>query len=61
MHSSTDSSSTQLENTNEHGNCHTNDARKKEKENINVKAAFIHVIGDFVQSLGVFLAEFFGA
>ena len=26
------------------------------KENINVKAAFIHVIGDFVQSLGVFIA-----
>merc|ERR1712179_744943 len=28
----------------------------KEKENINVKAAFIHVVGDFVQSLGVFIA-----
>ena len=28
----------------------------KEKENINVKAAFIHVIGDFVQSIGVFTA-----
>ena len=27
-----------------------------EKTNINVKAAFIHVIGDFVQSLGVFSA-----
>jgi len=26
------------------------------KENINVKAAFIHVIGDFLQSLGVFTA-----
>ena len=25
-------------------------------ENINVRAAFIHVIGDFVQSLGVFIA-----
>jgi len=25
-------------------------------ENINVKAAFIHVVGDFLQSLGVFLA-----
>ena len=23
-----------------------------EQENINVKAAFIHVIGDFIQSLG---------
>ena len=27
-----------------------------EQENINVKAAFIHVIGDFLQSLGVFIA-----
>merc|ERR1719458_1907840 len=26
------------------------------QENINVKAAFIHVIGDFLQSLGVFIA-----
>ena len=35
---------------------HSHDAKGKEKENINVKAAFIHVIGDFVQSLGVFTA-----
>jgi len=34
---------------------HTHDV-KEQKENINVKAAFIHVIGDFVQSLGVFTA-----
>ena len=34
---------------------HTHDA-KEQKENINVKAAFIHVVGDFVQSLGVFTA-----
>jgi cation diffusion facilitator family transporter len=27
-----------------------------EKPNLNVRAAFIHVIGDFLQSLGVFLA-----
>merc|ERR1712037_267040 len=27
-----------------------------DKENINVRAAFIHVIGDFLQSLGVFIA-----
>jgi len=27
-----------------------------DKENINVKAAFIHVIGDFLQSIGVFIA-----
>lgn len=26
------------------------------KENINVRAAFIHVIGDFLQSFGVLLA-----
>ena len=32
----------------EHGHGHD--------ENINVKAAFIHVVGDFLQSLGVFLA-----
>ena len=35
---------------------HPQSYRAKEKENINVKAAFIHVIGDFVQSLGVFTA-----
>ena len=28
----------------------------KRRENINVRAAFIHVIGDFIQSLGVFIA-----
>ena len=32
----------------EEGHAHA----EKEKENINVKAAFIHVIGDFLQSLG---------
>merc|ERR1740137_243218 len=31
-------------------------AHAQEKENINVKAAFIHVVGDFLQSLGVFTA-----
>ena len=41
-------------NTGQHGHAH--DAQGKEKQNINVKAAFIHVIGDFVQSLGVFTA-----
>ena len=29
---------------------------ERHKENFNVKAAFIHVIGDFVQSIGVFTA-----
>ena len=35
---------------------HAHDSYGKEKENLNVKAAYIHVIGDFVQSLGVFIA-----
>lgn len=26
------------------------------KRNINVRAAFIHVLGDFIQSVGVFIA-----
>ncbi len=44
-----------------HGHAHdSNDpetlARLSEKENINVRAAFIHVLGDFLQSLGVFVA-----
>ncbi|XP_014235481.1 zinc transporter 2-like isoform X1 [Trichogramma pretiosum] len=30
--------------------------KKKEEENINVRAAFIHVLGDFIQSVGVFIA-----
>ena len=38
----------------EEGRAHA--AEEKEKENINVKAAFIHVIGDFLQSVGVFIA-----
>lgn len=35
-----------------HGHSHSSSA----KENINVRAALIHVIGDFLQSLGVFIA-----
>merc|ERR1712029_1153484 len=34
----------------QHGHSHS------QGENINVKAAFIHVVGDFLQSLGVFVA-----
>ena len=30
--------------------------KESKKENINVKAAFIHVVGDFVQSIGVFIS-----
>jgi zinc transporter 2 len=33
----------------EHGNHASEEAKKR--ENINVRAAFIHVIGDFIQSL----------
>jgi len=45
----------------EHGHSHGGEeghdhAEETEKENINVRAAFIHVIGDFLQSLGVFIA-----
>lgn len=29
---------------------------KKQKKNINVRAAFIHVIGDLIQSIGVLIA-----
>lgn len=38
----------------QHGHAH--DAQGKEKQNINVTAAFIHVLGDFAQSIGVFVA-----
>ena len=51
-HGSNSSGGAELENG-AHGHAH--DVHGKEKENINVKAAFIHVI-DFVQSLGVFIA-----
>lgn len=30
--------------------------KNEKKDNINVRAAFIHVIGDFLQSFGVLLA-----
>ena len=41
--------------TRQHGHLHDG-KDERHKENINVKAAFIHVIGDFVQSIGVFTA-----
>lgn len=34
-----------------------NHAEKPHPKNINVRAAFIHVIGDIIQSLGVLLAS----
>lgn len=42
-----------------HGHGHSPDAEAgaaQKKENINVKAAFIHVLGDFFQAIGVFIA-----
>ncbi|XP_014605485.1 PREDICTED: zinc transporter 2-like [Polistes canadensis] len=33
-----------------------NMSHKDEHKNINVRAAFIHVVGDFIQSIGVFIA-----
>ncbi|KAK9889494.1 hypothetical protein WA026_004773 [Henosepilachna vigintioctopunctata] len=35
---------------------HSRKAERGKSENINVRAALIHVIGDFLQSLGVFIA-----
>ncbi|KAL3103121.1 hypothetical protein niasHS_002307 [Heterodera schachtii] len=44
-----------------HGHSHftnssVNDAENGPKENVNVRAAFIHVLGDFIQSIGVLSA-----
>jgi zinc transporter 2 len=49
-----------------HGHSHEGDAEHgrqmsdeaKKRENINVRAAFIHVIGDFIQSLVPILSKF---
>lgn len=35
---------------------HENDKTKKEKENLNMRAAVVHIIGDMVQSVGVIIA-----
>ncbi|XP_063694585.1 proton-coupled zinc antiporter SLC30A2-like isoform X2 [Bolinopsis microptera] len=40
------------------GHGHSHGATKTEQENINVRAAFIHVLGDLIQSLGVLVAAF---
>lgn len=51
--------------THDHGHNHeelghssesSNDSTHRHSENLNVRAAFIHVIGDFIQSLGVLIA-----
>ena len=36
----------------------SNSLHHVEKQNINVRAAFIHVLGDIVQSLGVLIAAY---
>ena len=36
--------------------CSDLDVTTEHKQNINVRAAFIHVIGDFIQSVGIFVA-----
>lgn len=36
----------------------TRGGSSKEKANINVRAAFIHVLGDIVQSVGVLIAAY---
>lgn len=40
----------------QHGHTHGGGSSHSHDQNINVRAAFIHVIGDFLQSLGVFVA-----
>lgn len=39
-----------------HGHSHGKHDDEHEKTNINVRAAYIHVIGDFIQSFGVLIA-----
>lgn len=41
-----------------HGNGHSHDDTSQQQENPSVRAAFIHVIGDFLQSLGVLVAAY---
>ena len=44
-------------NHNDVENGHDDDLKgEQSKRNINVRAAFIHVLGDFIQSVGVFVA-----
>lgn len=40
----------------QHGHSHSESNKTSRSENINVRAAFIHVVGDFIQSFGVFVA-----
>uniref|UniRef100_A0A336MYR4 CSON003186 protein n=1 Tax=Culicoides sonorensis TaxID=179676 RepID=A0A336MYR4_CULSO len=49
-------STTALEEINTSGNSNDN-ANHQDQQNLNVRAAFIHVVSDFMQSLGVFIAS----
>lgn len=41
----------------QHGHTHSGDSHgHSHAENVNVRAAFIHVLGDFLQSFGVLVA-----
>merc|ERR1712080_390072 len=40
----------------QHGHSHGGGSSHSHDENLNVRAAYIHVIGDFIQSIGVLLA-----
>lgn len=40
------------------GSPHSHGSSTQSEENINVRAAFIHVVGDFIQSVGVCAAAF---
>jgi cation diffusion facilitator family transporter len=44
-----------------HGHSHSytaaGNAKKSKESNINVRAAFIHVLGDFLQSVGILVAS----
>ena len=40
------------------GNSRKRRRRNEEHQNINVRAAFIHVIGDLIQSIGVVIAGY---
>lgn len=39
-----------------HGHEHGHGHNHEKDQNINVRAAYIHVVGDFIQSTGVFVA-----
>jgi len=42
--------------THEHGHDHEGHAEKREKRNLNVHSAYLHVLGDLISSIGVIIA-----